>query len=316
MGVVESVIEGSKETEDESLKELLNINDAIRFIEENALEQKIDRAFISELHRLVVRDLKKDGSKFPGSYRPKNVSILNSKHRPPHHSAVPGLMDELIDFINQERESQYDLLTTAVVHHRFTAIHPFDNGNGRTVRLLTYAMLTKQRFIDTHGNRLLNPSAVFCMDRQKYYDNLAAADTGTDEGVLTWCEYVLQGIKTEVGKIDKLLDADFSIKNIILPSLKNALEKKQLSQLEHDVLKIATTKSPFQVSDIRHLFGQSESDRIAASRLIAKLKKERFIMVHPSYKQKYVLRFSNNYLLRGVIQQLDTHNLLPLKVDS
>lgn len=316
MSVVESVIEDNETTEDESLKELRNINEAIAFIEAHIMNSAIDRAFISELHKIVVKDLQSDGSRFPGQYRPTNVEILNSAHTPPDHTAVPALMEELIKFINEDRESQYDLLTTAVAHHRFTAIHPFDNGNGRTVRLLTYAMLTKQRFIDDKGNRLLNPSAIFCMDRQKYYDMLAAADMGTEEGILGWCEYVLTGIKTEIEKIDKLLDADFSIDNIILPSLKLALEKKQINQLEYDILKVATTESPFQASDIRYLFGPGESNRVAASRMLSKLKKERFIMVHPKYKLKYVLRFSNNYLLRGVMRQLDAHDLLPIRADS
>lgn len=316
MSVIENVIEGNKVTSDESLKELYNINEAIAFIEKTVMDQPINRAFISELHKIVVKDLHSDGSNFPGQYRPTNVEILNSIHKPPNHTAVPAMMDELIEFINQDRESQYDLLKTAVAHHRFTAIHPFDNGNGRTVRLLTYAMLTKQRFIDDQGSRLLNPSAIFCMDRQKYYDMLAVADTGTDQGLLQWCEYVLTGIIIEIEKIDKLLDANFSIDNIILPSLKLALDKKQINQLEYDVLKVATTESPFQASDVRHLFGAEESDRIATSRLLSKLKKEGFIMVHPKYKLKYVLRFSNNYLLRGVMRQLDTHDLLPVRADS
>lgn len=316
MTVVENVIEGSKETTDESLMELININRAIRFIEENVKDSAIDRAFISELHKIVVHGLVSDGSKSPGVYRSGNVKITNSKHRPPSHAAVPGLMEELIEFINQERDSQYDLLATAIVHHRFTAIHPFDNGNGRTVRLITYAMLTKQRFIDDKGNRLLNPSAIFCMDRQKYYDMLALADTGTEEGLLKWCEYVLKGIKTEIEKIDKLLDVSFSLHNIILPSLDLALDKKQINQLEYEVLRISTTQSPFRVGDIKHLFGQSSSNRVAASRMIAKLRREKFIMTHPNFKQKYVLRFSNNYLLRGVIIQLDEYGLLPIKTDA
>jgi len=316
MSVVENVIDGSKETEDESLKELMNINRAIKFIEENVTSRNIDRAFISELHKIAVDGLISDGSKYPGAYRPNEVKILNSEHIPPLHTLVPELMEELIDFINAEKEPQFDLLTTAIVHHRFTAIHPFDNGNGRTVRLLTYAMLTKQHFIDDKGSRLLNPSAIFCMDRQLYYDMLAEADKGTDEGIFRWCEYVLNGIKTEIQKIDRLLDKNFAIENIIAPALKLALEKKQVNQTEYEILCIATTKPTFMVGDVKYLFGSNNSSRVAASRMLSKLKQENFIMVHPNYKHKYVLRFSNNYLLRGVMQQLDKFNFLPVRADS
>ncbi len=316
MSIVERVIEGTKEAKDESQKELLNINKAILFIEEHVMVDSIDRAFISELHKIVVDGLTSDGSNHPGVYRPADVEITNSQHTPPSHTVVPELMEELIAFINQECESQYDLLNTALVHHRFAAIHPFDNGNGRTVRLITYAMLTKQGFIDDKGNRILNPSAIFCMDRTKYYDILATADKGDTSSLLQWCEYVLNGIKTEIEKIDILLDAYFTVSNIIIPSLDIALDKKQINKLEYDILRISTEQSPFQVSDIRHLFGQSASNRVSASRVVAKLRNERFIMVHPNYKQKYVLRFSNNYLLRGVIQQLDALELLPVKANA
>ena len=225
-------------------------------------------------------------------------------------------MDELVNFINKESSPQFDLIKTAIAHHRFTAIHPFDNGNGRTVRLITYAMLTKQKFIDEDGYRLLNPSAIFCMDRQKYYDMLSAADAGDEENVMQWCEYVLKGIEDEIGKIDKLLDKGFAIDNIIVPSLKIALNKKQITQTEYDILRIAASRSAFQVKDVQYLFGATASDRVKASRAVQKLRAEGFVMVQPGTKQKYVLRFSNNYLLRGVIVQLDAYDLLPISPNS
>ncbi len=225
-------------------------------------------------------------------------------------------MEELVDFINEPNEPQSDLLKTATAHHRFTAIHPFDNGNGRTVRLLTYAMLTKQRFIDDKGFRLLNPSAIFVMNRQMYYDKLAVADKGGEESLLEWCGYVLRGVKTEIEKIDKLLDSHFAQENIIVPALKLALEKKQITPVEFDILKLATSKTTFQVRDVQQFFGTSQSARVAASRALKQLREQGFIMIHPNFKQKYVLRFSNNYLLRGVMQSLDTLGLLPIKAND
>jgi Fic family protein len=316
MNVVENVIEDGKPTEDESILELYNIQQAIKFIEEHVSDAPLSKRFVCELHKIVVKDLKSDGSKYPGRYRPADVKIQKSSHVPPSHLKVPELMDELLEFINLETEPQFDLLKTAVAHHRFAAIHPFDNGNGRTVRLLTYAMLTKQRFIDDKGFRLLNPSAVFVIDRQKYYDMLAVADKGGQANIITWCEYVLTGIKSEIVKIDRLLDKTFAIDNIIVPALKLALEKKQINRVEYEILRIATSKSPFQVKDIQPLFGPTSSDRVAASRAVTQLRKQGFIMVHPDFKQRYVLRFSNNYLLRGVIQQLDKFDLLPLRPDA
>jgi Fic family protein len=257
MSVVESVIEGSTKTNNEQLLELKNINQAIDFIEKNP-NKRIDHEYICKLHSIVVDGLTEDGSKYPGQYRPIDVSIEKSSLKLPSHLRVKELMDELVGFINTINPLQSDLLKTATVHHRFTAIHPFDNGNGRTVRLLTYAMLTKQKFIDDRGYHLLNPSAIFVMDRQKYYDMLATADEGGEDNLLKWCEYVLKGIKTEIEKIDKLLDREFATQNIILPALRLALEKKQINAVEFEILRLATTKSTFQVKDVQHIFGTTD----------------------------------------------------------
>ena len=173
---------------------------------------------MSELHKYVVSGLTEEGSKTPGEYRTVPVSIRNSEHVPPlDRAAVERYMNELFQFINQDDASKYDLLKTALAHHRFVWIHPFDNGNGRAVRLFTYAMLVKQGF-NVHFSRVLNPTAVFCGDRNLYYKSLSRADRGDDEGFLEWSLYVLSGLKTEIKKTDKLVDYPYLIKHILHPA--------------------------------------------------------------------------------------------------
>ncbi len=89
--------------------------------------------------------------------------------------AVDGYMDELIDFVTREDDPRYDLIKIAIAHHRFVWIHPFTNGNGRTVRLFTYALLMKYGFRVETAQRILNPTAVFCNDREQYYNKLRRA---------------------------------------------------------------------------------------------------------------------------------------------
>ena len=87
-------------------------------------------------------------------------------------------------FINENHPPKYDLIKVALAHHRFGWIHPFGNGNGRVVRLLTYALLIKYGFNVKTGGRVLNPTAAFCNDRDQYYDMLARADTGSNLPIL------------------------------------------------------------------------------------------------------------------------------------
>ena len=69
-------------------------------------------------------------------------------------------------------------------------------------------MLVKQGFNVDIG-RIINPTAVFCNNRDNYYNYLSLADSGTDENILKWCEYVLKGLKVEIEKIDRLLNFDY-----------------------------------------------------------------------------------------------------------
>src|SRR3546814_12021881 len=113
-------------------------------------------------------------------------------------------MTEFLSFIKGADPGKYDLIKVSLAHHRFACIHPFGNGNGRTVRLLTYTLLIKYGFNVRTGGRVLNPTAVFCNDRDRYYALLAKADTGAKPGLEAWCVYVLGGMLDELSKVDQL----------------------------------------------------------------------------------------------------------------
>ena len=218
-----------------SILEIQNIEKAMAFIEENVNDYPINRAFLSEMHKKIVDGLlpppNGEGDSTPGDYRKVNLKINKSSHKPPEWLAVEDYMNELLEFVNKDDSPKYDLLKTAIAHHRFVWIHPFGNGNGRTVRLFTYAMLVKAGF-NVNVGRIINPTAVFCSNRNDYYKFLSEADKGTVEGLTSWIEYVLKGLKDEIEKIDKLSDYNFLRKEILLPSINHSLERKFITDVE------------------------------------------------------------------------------------
>lgn len=320
MGVVEAVIQHNGPTVDEQIQEIANIQAAINFIEasippdpQERRKFVIDERFIHTLHRICVDGLIREGSETPGAFRTKQVVITQSNHMPPAASLVPSLMKDVIEFINADNMPQQDLFKTAIVHHRMAWIHPYDNGNGRVTRLVTYAMLAKQGFIDDKGFRILNPTAIFCNNRPRYYDMLAHADTGTDDALTEWCEYVLEGIRIELEKVEALLNASFAKSEIIKPALLFARDKEWLSLTEYEIMLVAINKGLIQAGDIMHIFGNTPSARVQASRVIARMKDQGYLGPHPDNPRKYFPRFYNNYLLRGVMRQLEKHDLLPVR---
>lgn len=294
--------------------EIQNIEKAMAFIEETIQDYPINKSFVSELHRIIVKDLPSppngEGDLTPGNYRNKNIKISNSKHLPPDSFLINSYMDELFSFINKEDSSKYDLLKSAIAHHRFVWIHPFGNGNGRTVRLFTYAMLIKNGF-NVNVGRIINPTAIFCNNRNDYYDNLSKADEGNDIGIFEWCEYVLKGLKDEIEKIDKLTDYEYLKKEILIPSINFSLERRIITEIESKILKETIEKQVIQNSDLERFFkGKAKSE---ISRQLKKLIDKKMLTPEKDSVRKYILRFDNNYLLRGIIKLLDEKGFLPVR---
>lgn len=293
----------------EQFSEIANLEAAMDFIEDHmAPGVDVTHTFVRQLHQLVVGELTREGDKTPGAYRSWDVRIAGSSHVPPEHFKVHGYMDELIDFINQPVKDKYDLLKTALAHHRMAWIHPFGNGNGRTVRLLTYALMIKYGF-NVKDGKILNPTAVFCNDRDVYYRQLAEADTGKDTALLNWCEYVLQGIVEEVEKINQLLDFDFLRKIILEPTLRLAMERGYINRDEARVLQVGISRQHFKAGNL-----DAALDNLTArqrTHLISKMKAARFICPLKKNGRTYGVSFENNYLMRCLMQVLEKEGFVP-----
>ncbi|MBI2888674.1 MAG: Fic family protein [Candidatus Liptonbacteria bacterium] len=313
---VEKIIENpSKKAKDEGLREIFNIERAIEFIEKNVDKKTVfNRALLSEMHKIIVDGLtpppKGEGSRHPGSLRPINVSIQRSLHVPPDHVKVPEYFDELIHFVNQSIDTQYHLLAIALSHHRMAWIHPFDNGNGRIIRMFTYAFLIKQGFQVRNG-RILNPTAIFCMDRNRYYEMLALADSGEEEKTLEWCSYVLEGLRAEIEKIDRLLDLSYIVNTILLPVLSFALEREHITKREYEILSAIVKSKDMSIKSggLELIIGKESP--VQRSRILKKLKDKKMLIPLKEKGRIYTIGFANNYLLRGIAYVLEKNGFVP-----
>lgn len=86
---------------------------------------------------------------------------------PPEDKDVPGLLDELVAYVNETDD--HPLIVAAVVHYQLVTIHPFEDGNGRTARLLSGFIL------DSNGygfNGIGSLEEYFAYDIQEYYDSI------------------------------------------------------------------------------------------------------------------------------------------------
>ena len=305
---VESSLDGGA-TKGDQLREVANIEEAMTFIE-TSMEAGLPftEHFVRELHAIAVRDLEREGDKTPGAYRTGQVQIAQSEHLPPDPVLVPNYMQELVAFINRADPPKYDLIKVALAHHRFGWVHPFGNGNGRVVRLLTYALMIKYGFNVKAGGRVLNPTAVFCNDREKYYEMLACADVGQPANLEQWCVYVLQGVLAELQKVDRLTQYEYLSAKILMPTLAYARHRNLLTPLEEHVLQLAVKKGIVKSGDL----GDAMPTLNATQRTyqIKKLVERRMLQPIEANARQYTIGFDNNYLMRGMIHALSQEGFI------
>ena len=121
---------------------------------------------ILSLHSLVLNMIEED---YAGRLRNGGVRITGANFVPPSANKVSDLLDELIDFVNTNPLELNDIELATIFHHKLVWIHPFFDGNGRTVRLVMNLLLMRRGF---------PPAIILKNDRKKYYEALNQANNG------------------------------------------------------------------------------------------------------------------------------------------
>jgi Fic family protein len=167
-------------------REVLNYFAGLRFVEKNAAKKIISHEEILRLHKIMAGDVMDQGT--AGRYRTMAVRV--GRYMPPPPADVSGLMFELLTWWNTEAANLSPVLSSAIVHYRFEAIHPFADGNGRTGRALALWELYRRGF-DTH--HIFSVDEFYWENRPRYY---AALDAVRREGedLTQWLEYCAEGL--------------------------------------------------------------------------------------------------------------------------
>jgi Fic family protein len=111
------------------------------------------------------------------------------KHEPPYHdqTQIKNAVTQLVDWVNNAPDLA--IIKIALFHHYYVYIHPFIDGNGRTVRLLTVLLFLIHNY---QINKYFVLDDYYDLDRQGYSDALHSADQGNSTA---WLEYFTDGIK-------------------------------------------------------------------------------------------------------------------------
>jgi Fic family protein len=172
-------------------------------------DRPIDASLIKEIHRRIVTGCDDDHCQ-PGQLRSSGENVAFGR---PVHRGVEGGRDcadafaRLCDAVNREFRAHDPLIRALALHYHLGAMHPFQDGNGRTARALEALMLRRSElkdalfvamsnyYYDEKGNYLAALSAV----RERGHDLTPFLKFGL-AGIALQCKRLLNEIKINVQK--------------------------------------------------------------------------------------------------------------------
>lgn len=173
--------------------EVQNYIDAMNFAIAELQSLPLSSRLIRLVHKHLMQGVRGE-HKQPGEFRKSQNWIGGSSPSdaifvPPLHLEVPRLIGDIEDFVHNPVCELPDLIKIAIIHYQFETIHPFNDGNGRTGRLLITLYLVSMGILK---RPLLYLSDFLEKHRRSYYDKIMAVRT--ENNITDWVNFFLEGI--------------------------------------------------------------------------------------------------------------------------
>ncbi len=182
-------------------------------------KDKFSNEFFYEVHKALMRgNVRKPD--LIGAYRTgqnyigKNDKTHSITFVPPVAEAVPGLMNNLIGYINSPTDNFRPLVRTAIIHAQFETIHPFMDGNGRVGRMLIPMYLFSQNQIELPCFFI---SEALEHDKIRYYNLL-----NNIRGMGDWNEWIKFFLSTVAKQCNKYIQIITDINKLYTQHLETA----------------------------------------------------------------------------------------------
>ena len=155
-------------------QEIRNYYSALTLLEEKLKNKTpFSKELILEVQAIVEKGAPKEKIGLRGQTPPGVLFAVydaetgRADYIPPEYSDIPMLLDELVNYVSTTDD--HPLIIAAVVHYQLVTIHPFEDGNGRTARLMSGYVL------DLYGygfGGIGSLEEYFAYDSDEYYSSL------------------------------------------------------------------------------------------------------------------------------------------------
>lgn len=237
-GVTQALEVPKSKTKDKDIIEVRNYSDALEYVETLAADKrKLKTRDLCDIQKLVTQDLLSDKKQW-GDVRTIKVDIVDANSGKkiddvPEPHFLNELLEDLWKWIEDHHETD-TFVTAFAFHYLAVAIHPFADGNGRTMRLMQHLLLLKG---GEEIARFVPSETAIMATRDRYYSSIRLCKTlGTLNPIL---EYLAECFAS-------------SAENVIQDSkklVKQSLDRKPEARREK-ILTLSRQKKEFGIQDV------------------------------------------------------------------
>ncbi|MDR1461438.1 MAG: Fic family protein [Campylobacteraceae bacterium] len=172
--------------------DILHYISALNYGLERLKELPFSLRLIRELHKKLMSDARSSHNAYPGEFRRSQNWIGgtrpdNARFVPPPADAMNKALDQFEKFIH-DNDNFLPLIKAGLLHSQFETIHPFNDGNGRTGRIIITMFLWQKKLLEMP---ILYLSSYFKKYQQIYYEKLNNYHNGD---IFGWLDFFLDGI--------------------------------------------------------------------------------------------------------------------------
>ncbi len=256
--------------------EILGTREALALVDDIAprVDVPLDEGLIREVHRRVL-----DGqSPFltPGEYRKGENRVGGAGGEmlftTPPSGDVPGLMRAFARWVIDHASSESPPVAAALAHLEFVAIHPFNDGNGRTARAISRLVLLRG---DYGLDGLVSLDAYLDGDRRDYFAAIQASIGMSYAPPYDATPFVSYFIGSILRAADHVLDRIRGLGSVMIAIRRDVVEGR-LPPAMLDGLAYAWINRSIRPADYQRITGRSPA---AASRDLASAAKAGYLVV-------------------------------------
>jgi Fic family protein len=259
----------------DSEREVINYNKALVWLEgvPKKKQSVFDTPLILTIHKKITQDLLPDVQ--CGKIRQEPVFVndpLKKKtvYWPPDHHHVKTMLGDLFVYIQESKTTIDPLILAGVFHKQFVIIHPFMDGNGRTVRLATNVLLSA---MGLHTFNLFSFENYYNKNVSRYFSKVGVNgnyyDIHQHIDFTEWLEYFTDGIIDELLRVSKVLqEKGITPKTILKPQHRIILDYLAKNDFITDKIYSTLTDraKPTRNQDLNHLIDLGLIERIGKGR--------------------------------------------------